>query len=87
MDEQTIPVWIEFKRIDKSWNSNPGIKYGKFMRCLAERIPQEVLADGSPRIQTVDDVIEWLIEQAVKGETGVQYNYDWALTETTTDER
>ncbi len=76
------PLWVEFKHIDESWNSNPGRKYAKFMRLLAERIPIELGSDRLPRNHTAEDVVQWLLEQAVKGENDVRYNYDWELTDT-----
>jgi len=33
-------------------------------------------------LHTADDVIEWLVEQAHKGENDIRYNYTWQLTDT-----
>ena len=60
------PLWIQFKDLDESWHSNPGRKYAKFMRLIAERIPLELGEDRLPRHQTPQDIVDWLIEQAVK---------------------
>ena len=76
------PLWVEIKHIDESWHSNPGHKYGKFMRLIAERIPLELGPDRLPRNQTAQDVIDWLLEQAYKGDNDIRYNYDWELTDT-----
>ncbi len=68
------------KHLDESWHSNPGEKYAKFMRMIAERIPTELIeVDCNRRLrnETIHDVSNWLIEQAVKGENDVRYNYDW----------
>lgn len=82
MTKQVKPLWIEFKHIDESWNSNPGIKYAKFMRLIADRITTELGEGRVPRNHAASDVVEWLIEQAVKGENDVRYNYEWELTDT-----
>jgi len=68
------------KHLDESWHSNPGKKYSKFMRMIADRIKTELIEiDGirKLRINTADDVVTWLEEQAMKGENDVRYNYDW----------
>lgn len=80
MADKTIPLWMQMKHLDESWYSNPGQKYGQFMRMIADRIPTELTEVGgdlTERIHTVDDVLDWLIEQAIKGENDVRYNYDW----------
>ena len=87
MTKDVKPLWIDIKHIDESWHSNPGNKYGKFFRLIAERIPSELkqgahLEDRIKRLYTADEVCEWLIEQAVKGENDVRYNYDWQNTDT-----
>ncbi len=85
MTDKTIPLWIEMKHLDESWHTNPGQKYAKFMRMIAARIPTELTEIGgdlTERIRTVDDVLEWLEEQAFKGDNDVRYNYDWELTDT-----
>lgn len=87
MTKETKPLWIDIKHIDESWHSNPGNKYGKFFRLIAERIPEELAqypdqGDLYKRLKTVDDVIDWLKEQAMKGENDIRYNYDWQNTDT-----
>ena len=87
MAEEVRPLWIDIKHIDESWHSNPGNKCGKIFRRIAERIPAELKeglhsCDRIKRLHTADDVVEWLIEQAVKGENDVRYNYDWQNTDT-----
>jgi hypothetical protein len=80
MEKKTLPLWIQMKHLDESWYSNPGQKYGQFMRMIADRISTELTEVGgdlTERIHTVDDVLDWLIEQAIKGENDVRYNYDW----------
>jgi hypothetical protein len=86
MTKDVKPLWIDIKHIDESWHSNPGVKYGKFFRLIAERIPTELeqapdQGDLYQRIHTVEDVIDWLIDQAVKGENDIRYNYDWQNTD------
>lgn len=81
------PLWVDIKHIDESWYSNPGNKYGKFFRFIAERIATELKEGAHPedrikRLYTADDVIEWLVEQAHKGENNIRYNYTWQLTDT-----
>jgi len=76
------PLWVEIKHIDESWNSNPGHKYAKFMRLIAERIPLELGEGRVPRNHTAQDVVDWLLEQANKGDNDIRYNYDWELTDT-----
>lgn len=82
MTKDVKPLWIEMKYIDESWNTNPGIRLGKFLRIIAERIPTELKEGRVPRLHTSQDVIDWLIEQAEKGENDVRYNYPWQLTDT-----
>jgi len=87
MTKEVNPLWVDIKHIDESWHSNPGNKYGKFFRLIAERIPTELKQglhseDRIKRLHTTDDVVAWLLEQAVKGENDVRYNYDWQLTDT-----
>jgi hypothetical protein len=77
MEKKTIPLWMEMKHLDEAWHSNPGCKYAKFMRMIADRIPTEQNNDFVRRNHTAQDVVEWLIDQAVKGENDVRYNYDW----------
>lgn len=78
----TRPLWVEFKKLDKLWYTNPGIKYGVYLRLIAERIATELDENKEHRMHTADDVIEWLIEQATKGENDIRYNYEWQLTDT-----
>ena len=87
MTKEVRPLWVDIKHIDESWHSNPGQKYGKFFRLIAERIPTELKQglhseDRIKRLHTADDVVAWLLEQAVKGKNDVRYNYDWQLTDT-----
>jgi hypothetical protein len=87
MTKEVNPLWVDIKHIDESWHSNPGNKYGKFFRLIAERIPCELKQglhseDRIKRLHTADDVVAWLLEQAIKGENDVRYNYDWQLTDT-----
>lgn len=87
MSEEVRPLWIDIKHIDESWHSNPGNKCSKIFRRIAERIPAELKEGLHPenrikRLHTADEVCEWLIEQAVKGENDVRYNYDWQNTDT-----
>lgn len=82
MVHNTKPLWIELKHLDESWHSNPGCKYSKFMQLIAERIPLELGSDRLPRNHTAQDVVEWLLEQAYKGDNDIRYNYDWELTDT-----
>lgn len=77
MEKKTLPLWMEMKHLDESWHSNPGQKYAKFMRMIAARIPTEQTNDCFQRIHTPQDVVDWLLEQAIKGENDVRYNYDW----------
>jgi len=80
MEKKTLPLWMEMKHLDESWHSNPGQKYGKFMRMIAERITTELAEVGGDleiRMHIIDDVLTWLEEQAIKGENDVRYNYDW----------
>lgn len=79
MDDFTRPLWIEMKHIDEGWNSNPGKKYGKFMRLIADRILTEENNNFVRRNYTAEDVVAWLVEQAVKGENDIRYNYDWEI--------
>jgi hypothetical protein len=87
MTKEVNPLWVDIKHIDESWHSNPGNKYGKFFRLIAERIPTELKQglhseDRIKRLHTANDVVAWLLEQAIKGENDVRYNYDWQLTDT-----
>lgn len=87
MEDEIKPLWIDIKHIDESWYSNPGNKYGKFLRLIASRISTELKQglypeDRIKRLHTADEVCDWLIEQAIKGENDIRYNYDWQLTDT-----
>lgn len=73
------PLWMDIKQIDVSWHSNPGHKYGKFLRLIAERILSELGDDRLPRNHTAQDVVDWLLEQAEKGDNDIRYNYHWQI--------
>ena len=80
MADKTIPLWMQMKHLDEAWHTNPGEKYGKFMRMIAERITTELAEVGGDltiRMHTIEDVLAWLEEQAIKGDNDVRYNYDW----------
>lgn len=82
MTTEVNPLWIDIKHIDESWHSNPGQKYAKFFKLIAERIPTELKEGRVPRLYTSQDVIDWLLEQAEKGDKDIRYNYAWQLTDT-----
>lgn len=76
------PLWVEIKKLEKTWYTNPGVRYASYLRLIAERIPAELGEERLPRNHTAQDVVDWLIEQAEKGEQDIRYNYPWELTDT-----
>jgi hypothetical protein len=81
MAQTTNPLWVELKHLDESWHSNPGCKYAKMLRLIADRIPFELDDDHFIRHQTSQDVVKWLLEQAHKGDNDIRYNYPWENTD------
>lgn len=71
------PLWIEMYLIDKGRWSNPGVKYSKMLRLIADRIPKDYDDQWERRNHTADDVCEWLEDQAERGDNHDRYNYPW----------